>query len=103
METYSSLSLAVNDLIRRGYNLNFNLRPDRLECVENQLSVHPDDFQIDEVHRFEGMTDPGDSNILYAISSEKLQMKGLLVNAYGAYADTFSAEMARKLEIKRTE
>jgi len=100
MKTYESLALAINELIRRGYTSNFNLKNDCLECVENQLSIHPDDFEIDEVHRFEGMTDPGDSNILYAISSEKYQLKGLLVNAYGAYADTYSAEMVEKLKIR---
>ncbi len=101
MQSYPTLSLAINDLIHRGYTYNFNLRPDCLECAENQLSVHPDDFDIDEIHRFEGMTDPGDSNILYAISSLKYGLKGLLVSAYGVYADTYSTEMMAKLELRR--
>lgn len=101
MQSYPTLSLAINDLIRRGYTYNFNLRPDCLECAENQLNIHPDDFDIDEIHRFEGMTDPGDSSILYAISSEKYGLKGLVVSAYGVYADTYSTEMMAKLEVRR--
>jgi hypothetical protein len=34
---------------------------------------------------------------LYAISSEKFNLKGLLVNGYGNDADTFSNEIITKL------
>lgn len=101
MQAYDTLSAAINGLIKRGYTFNFNLRNDCLECVENQLKLHPEDFEIDEVYRFEGMTDPGDSSILYAISSDTHDLKGLLVNAYGLYADTYSAELVAKLHILR--
>jgi len=98
MKVYETLSEAINDLTRRGYTLNFNINRDRIECVENKINLHPDEFEIDEVHRFQEMSDVGDENILYAISSHKNKMKGLLVNAFGIYADTASAELAAKLE-----
>jgi hypothetical protein len=101
MKLYETLSEAVNDLQKRGYRFNFNIKSDCVHCVENEINIHPDEFEIDEVHRFEGMNDPGDSNVLYAISSAKNNVKGLLVSAYGIYADTFSAEMIEKLQIKR--
>lgn len=97
MKTYDTLSEAVNDLVKRGYISNFNIKKDSLTCIENEINLHPDDFEIDEVHRFEGNTDPGDENVLYAISSVKYQMKGLLVNAFGMYSDSFSAELIEKL------
>ena len=97
MKTYDTLSEAVNDLVKRGYISNFNIKKDSLTCIENEINLHPDDFEIDEVHRFEGDTDPGDENVLYAISSVKYQMKGLLVNAFGMYSDSFSAELIEKL------
>lgn len=97
MKTYDTLSEAVNDLVKRGYISNFNIKKDSLTCIENEINLHPDDFEIDEVHRFEGNTDPGDENVLYAISSVKYQMKGLLVNAFGMYSDSFSAEIIEKL------
>lgn len=97
MKTYDTLSEAVNDLVKRGYISNFNIKKDSLTCIENEINLHPDDFEIDEVHRFEGNTDPGDENVLYAISSVKFQMKGLLVNAFGMYSDSFSAELIEKL------
>ncbi len=53
---------------------------------------------IDEVHRFEGDTDPADEAIVYAISSTKHTIKGVLVNAYGMYSDSFSNELMAKLK-----
>ena len=97
MKTYDTLSEAVNDLVKRGYISNFNIKKDSLTCIENEINLHPADFEIDEVHRFEGNTDPGDENVLYAISSVKYQMKGLLVNAFGMYSDSFSGELIEKL------
>jgi len=98
MKVYETLSEAINDLTRRGYTFNFNIKGDRIESAENKINLQPDEFEIDEVHRFQEMSDVGDENILYAISSHKNNMKGILVNAFGIYADTASAELAAKLE-----
>jgi len=97
MKNYDTLSEAVNDLLKRGYTHNFNLKSDSLTCVENEINIHPNDFDIDEVHRFEGNTDPGDENVLFAISSDKHKIKGLLVNAFGMYSDSISGELMDKL------
>ena len=97
MKNYDTLSEAVNDLVSRGYVYNFNLKNDCITCVENEINIHPEDFNIDEVHRFEGNTDPGDENVLFAISSDKNNIKGLLVNAFGMYADSFSSDLMSKL------
>ncbi len=97
MKTYETLSEAVNDLIKRGYTHNFNVEGDCLECNENGIRLSPNDFTIDETHRFEGPTDPGDENILFAISSITHNLKGLLINAFGAYSDAASEELIAKL------
>jgi hypothetical protein len=97
MKTYDTLSEAVNDLQQNGYGLNFNLAGDCLHCAEYNLKLHPDDFHIDNIYRFEGMNDPGDSNIVYAISSVKYKAKGIFVSAYGAYDEGLSAPLLSKL------
>ena len=98
MISYDTLSEAVNDLQNRGYSLNFNLANDALHCAERNINLHPEDFHIDEVHRFEGNTDPGDENVVYAISSKKYHSKGIWVSAFGTYDDGLSAEMLSKLQ-----
>ncbi len=101
MKNYDTLSEAISDLMQRGYTCNFNLKENCIEYSGTSISLMPDEFEIDEVHRFEGDTDPGDENILFAISSAKHNIKGLLVNAFGMYSDSFSAELISKLNIKK--
>lgn len=97
MKVYETLSQAINDLTKRGYTFNFNLKKDCIECAENNLQLQPDEFEIEEVHRFQEMSDVDNESILYAISSTKNNVKGLLVNAYSIYADTASAALVAKL------
>ncbi|HXH19327.1 MAG TPA: hypothetical protein VNJ07_09620 [Chitinophagales bacterium] len=100
IKAYDTLTEAINDLKRQGYTANFNLKDTCLECLENGLYLNPDEFVIDETYRFEGETDPGDEVILYAISSRHHNLKGILVNAFGAYSDPVSSEMVEKLRYK---
>lgn len=84
--SYETLSEAVNDLVKRGYTADFLLQEEKecLFCKENSLELSPEDFIIDEVYRFEGMTDPADESIVFAISSAKHDVKGLVINSFGA-------------------
>ncbi len=88
---------AITDLQSRGYDYDFNLTLDCLECASLDLQLHPEDFHVDVVYRFEGMSNPDDSSILFAISS-KDGIRGILVDAYGVYAENISEEMRRKLK-----
>jgi len=95
-KSYDTLSEAIRDLQRRGYTYDFNLKPHCLECASLNLQIHPEDFEIDEVHRFEGMSSTDDNSILYAITA-KDGINGTLVDAYGVYAENISEEMRKKL------
>jgi len=99
MKYYSTLSEAIKDLKKRGYREDFNLKPNCVECPSLDLELHPENFIVDEYHRFEGMSNPDDNSIVYAISS-KDGVKGTLVDAYGMYADSLSDSMIRQLTIK---
>lgn|SRR5690554_6620661 len=101
MGNYSTLSEAINELAKRGYTSNFNLKSEGLEYGDNPVLLKPDEFEIDEVYRFQDMSDLDVESILYAISSPKNNIKGLLVNAYGIYSDTATTELIAKLEVPR--
>ena len=98
MKNYETVTEAIGDLNKRGYTHDFNLGEDCLTCGEH-LSLSPEEFEIDEVHRFEGLTDPGDEMIVYAISSTQGPEKGVFVNGYGPYADNESSVILNKLRI----
>lgn len=100
MEQYSTLSGTMNDLRKEGYVEDFNLKQNCLECRNGQFKVFADEFKIDKFYRFEGQSNPSDQSILYAISSDKHNLKGVLVNAYGIYSDSITDEMLDKLEMR---
>lgn len=101
MKTFETLSQAINALKGAGYTNDFNLQSEWIECTPLNIKLRPEEFHVDEVHRFEGMTNPDDSSVLYAVSSSS-GTKGLLVDAYGAYAESISADMIKKLRIDRS-
>lgn len=98
MHVYDTVSGAVNGLRQRGYLLDFNLEANCLICQGNRF--HANDFEITEVYRFEGDTDPSDEAAVYAIESNNGQ-KGILVSGYGISAEGMSAEIIKKLRIDR--
>jgi len=98
MFVYDTVSEAVNGLRKRGYGLDYNLAENCLVCHGDKFDIN--DFEISEVHRFEGNADPSDQAVVYAIESVNGK-KGVLVSGYGISAEGMSAEMAKKLRIDR--
>ncbi|MES1219064.1 MAG: hypothetical protein ABUT20_26390 [Bacteroidota bacterium] len=96
MNNYETVSEAVNGLKQRGFILDFNLSENSLVCKDDKFSH--EEFEITEVYRFEGNSDPADEAIVYAIESNKGH-KGVLVNGYGPSSDAVGSEMAKKLSI----
>ncbi len=99
-KSYDTLSEAVNDLIKNGYTTDFlvHAEKDCLICQNDSLELSPEDFVIDEVYRFEGMTDPGDESILFAISSPTHNLKGLVINSFGADFGYRSSKLVEHLK-----
>ena len=96
MLVYDTVSQAVNGLKQRGFHLDFNLQENCLICNDKKYNLA--DFEITEVYRFEGDTDPADEAIVYGIESLD-GIKGVLVSGYGISAEGMSAEMAKKLSM----
>ncbi len=101
-ESYGTLSETINGLKMEGYTLDFNLQDDCIACQSSTTILSPEDFEIDKVYRFEGASNPDDESVLYAISSSKFGVKGLLVNGYGISADEISDAMIKKLSTHRS-
>jgi hypothetical protein len=100
MHAYDTVTAAIKGLRDRGYTQDFNLQENCLVC--DKAKFHPEDFEITEVYRFEGDTDPADEAVVYAIEGNKGE-KGVLVGGYGISSDPVTTEMARKLAIRKHE
>lgn len=96
----------LNQLKAEGYTEDFNLLQDGIECngieckrLNKKWLTH--EFEIDKIFRFEGMTDPDDQSILYAISdTTDNTIKGTLVDGYGPNSDPLTQEMVQKLKYR---
>ncbi|MBL0182834.1 MAG: phosphoribosylpyrophosphate synthetase [Chitinophagaceae bacterium] len=101
MDSFDTVVEALDGLKEKGYTINFNLAFDKLICSENKTILNPDEFEITEVHRFEGDTNPGDEDVVYAVESKTGNLKGVFSGAFGMYADSASTEMLRKLSMHK--
>jgi len=89
---------AITGLRKKGYEYDFNLLTNRLYCLQTGENLFPDEFEVVETYRFEGATDPGDESVVFAIQSFDGKIKGILISAFGAYADAESDAMLAKLK-----
>jgi hypothetical protein len=102
MEEMTTVTEVINKLRDDGYVEDFNLQQNSLHCTSELCStLFHDEFVIDKVYRFEGDSDPADEATVYAISSPKYGIKGIMVNGAGIYTDELSDEMLVSLKINR--
>lgn len=99
MQQYANLLDAINGLRKEGYTEDFNLQQHCLECRNRQYRIFHDEFVVDKYYRFDVSSDAADQSIIYAISSEKHGLKGILINAYGIYSEPVTNQMLDKLKI----
>jgi hypothetical protein len=91
---YETVSKAIEELRKQGYTTDFNMEGNFIKCSEGKFSAG--DFEIDDVYRYEGISDPADEAAVYAISAVN-GIKGILVTGYGASAETTSTDILQKL------
>lgn len=94
---YASSSVAIDNLRKEGFNVDFNLEENCIICGSDKYDV--EDFEIVQVYRYEGDSNPSDESTVYGIQS-KDGTKGILVTAYGMYTDSMSTALLRKLALK---
>jgi hypothetical protein len=81
----ATLAATLDDLERRGFTERFEAAGDRLRAAGSGRTFRADELTIREFHRFEGVSDPDDMSIVYAIEGGD-GTRGTLVDAFGVYA-----------------
>lgn len=94
---YATVIEAIAQLRTLGFDVDFNIKKNMLEA-ENQ-SYLVDDFEITQVFRYEGDSNPDEEATVYGIESNDGK-KGILITSYGMYTDEDSAELLKHLAIK---
>lgn len=97
-KSYNTLSEAINDSQKNGYDTDFNLTENQLESKSLKQSWSPEELTVVKFYRFEGDSNPSDNSILYLIET-KDGKKGMLVDSYGAQRSAISSEMIQKLKM----
>jgi hypothetical protein len=92
-----TLSESVNKAIEGGYTENFRVVRQALITQDGKSIYHPNDVAIPDFYRFEGNSDPDYSSILYLIETNDGR-RGLMIDAYGAYADAEVSDFIRQVE-----
>jgi hypothetical protein len=86
MPDLKSLSACLTKMIEDGYTDDFKATDQGLKSLRTDKVYQPGDVRIVNFFRFEGVSNPDDMSILYAIETND-GIKGTLVDAYGTYAD----------------
>lgn len=83
---YKTLSEGVEGLRERGFTANFELLNERFRAVDTGETFTADQLTIVEHHRFEGVSDPDDMAVLYAIEALG-GTRGTIADAFGPQAN----------------
>jgi len=94
---YATVTEAITQLRAKGFTLDLNLKENQFLTDGNAYAA--DEFEIVDLYRYEGATDPADEATVYALAS-KSGLKGILVSGYGASADEASEEALKQLHYK---
>ena len=95
--SFDTVTESLHWLQNMGYTNDFNTW--LVSPVEGK-SLWSEDFLIDYIFRFEGDSDTDDEDIVYGLSSDRLEIKGVLTSAFGAYADEAAITLIRQLKIR---
>ena len=93
-----TVTKVLKTLAERGFTANLGVIAGALRVLDSGKVLRPEDLVIRAVHRFEGESDPDDMSVVYAIEA-KDGTRGVLVDAFGTYADPQVAEVLKQVPI----
>jgi hypothetical protein len=96
----TDLDKCLNKLEADGYTDQFRVEKGKLNDLTNCKKYKPKDVRAVNFYRFEGVSDPDDMSILYAIETTDGR-KGTLVDAYGLYSDDETGEFLNQVETNK--
>lgn len=96
---YTSMTEALKGLKARGFTTNFEFLNNAFCAVDSGRTFKAEELSIREHHRFEGVSDPDDESIVYAIESNE-GLCGTIADAYGVYANPELEAFMEKVKMR---
>jgi hypothetical protein len=97
----TEMQRCMKKLEEKGYNDQFRVEKKTLQSMSDKKKKYkPKDIKAVNFYRFEGITDPDDMSILYAIETIDGQ-KGTLIDAYGVYSDEETGAFMQEVDINK--
>jgi quercetin dioxygenase-like cupin family protein len=97
----TTLSDTIERLNGEGFTAHLGVVGNRLRAFESGETFEAGEVMIREYQRFEGVSNPDDMAIVYAIESLN-GMRGSLVDAFGVYSDPKVSAFLQDVPIRRT-
>lgn len=96
----TTLSEAMNSARAKGFTEDFTYSEGNF-VIKNKNEVYkPEDLTIIQIFRFEGISDPSDMEILYAMEADN-GTRGLFIDAFGAYSSQDGQKLASSIKNMR--
>ncbi|MGO4821798.1 MULTISPECIES: hypothetical protein [unclassified Flavobacterium] len=89
---YASVSKALEELKAMGFTYDYNLH-------EEEITNNPHEYEITQIYRYEGMTNPDDEAIVFGITSKNGE-KGVFVAGFAANSVSDATQTLINLHIK---
>ena len=96
----ATLSSTIERLTGKGFTAHFGVVGNRLREFESGETFGAHEVIIRGYDRFEGVSDPDDMAIVYAIESQT-GIRGSLVDAFGAYSDSRVSTFLQDVPVRR--
>ena len=90
----------MDGLTRRGFSEILRVVDGRLRAVGRGEVLPTEELTICEFYRFEGISDPDDMEIVYAIASMR-GVRGTLADAFGVYSDPATSAVLEGVPIRK--
>ena len=92
---------SLNQLEAEGYTDQFRVENKLLQSLTDPKKKYKSkDIKVANFYRYEGISDPDDMSIIYAIETCDGR-KGTLVDAYGRYSDEQTSAFMKDVEIHK--
>lgn len=96
----TDLEKLVHKLEEQGYTDQYKVEKGKLSDLTNNKKYKPKDVKAVNFYRFEGISNPDDTSILYAIETSDGR-KGTLIDAYGLYSDDETGAFLQQVDINK--